>query len=1137
MNGKDSAGDPALTTSPPRRPDAHGRMPAWLWQGLLIALAYPLFGLLSRELALPGYATAVWPPAGISLGALLLWGRNRALAVWLGALILNLRVATEFGASLDMPLVWINSTSIAVGASLHALVGARLCSRAFRLDPELQFARTSLRIIVLGGPVACLLSAAWGVSTLVATGLVGMADAPFSFLTWLVGDTLGVVLFTPLFLVLAQGHSAIWSRRRVTVALPLLLASAAVVAVFLVAARQEQQRIANAFDRQASEVAGELESHLLRYEDAVATVRGFIGSSDRVTREEFENFTLPLLERLPGLQALSWNPLVAGPDRAAFESEARALGHPGYRVLTWSPEDGWRPAEGEEEHLAVLHIEPLATNRAALGIDLLSHPTRRMTVQSVRQTGRAAVSEPFRLVQETGDQPGILLMMPVVGKHRDATLSGVAVGVFRLGDLISPALRRSTLRSAVGTLEMGRGSAAAQPLLAFRLHADGLFSLVPIGTTGATTGQPQAEHCVRLADKQWCLRLEADDGYVASQRSWSAWAILSSGILFCGLLGVTLLISSGRAVSDAARAEELASINAALNREVGQREQVEFALVEEKERAEVTLHSIGEGVVTTDVEGRIRYLNPVAERLLGWQTREAIGRPAADVVVLVHEDTRQPLDDPLAGCLARRQTIQLEAEALLIARDGQSYAIQDSASPIVSPDGKLLGAVMVFNDVTEHRRLSREALYLATHDPLTGLVNRHEFEKRLERTFDNHRHTGSEAVLCFIDLDRFKAVNDSAGHRAGDELLRQITRMLSRHVRERDTLARIGGDEFALVLANCPLDKARDICQTMVGAVAALHFAWDEQTYSVGASIGVVPMQHQRSVEQLMAQADAACYTAKDRGRGRVHVFQGETVDAPGESGREVLRTADIREAISDGRLCLHAQPVVDLEHGATIRMQEVLVRLRNRSGQLLLPVAFMPAAERYRLMGGIDHWVIRNALTQLPPLQAGDSSVRLSINLSAAALGDQHLPEELLRLIGEEQIAPNSLCFEIAESIAVRNVSAVAELMHRLSPQGIEFALDDFGGGLSALSCFESLPLTYLKIAGTVCNQVHEDRGARAIASAAVALCRGLGIQPIATRVEAPAAATCLRDLGIGWLQGRAIESPRPIQSRIIAS
>ncbi|MCB1954845.1 MAG: EAL domain-containing protein [Rhodocyclaceae bacterium] len=1147
MSGKHAAGPPAQAieapSPPPLREGVRGRLPAWVLRAAVIMLAYPLLGVVSRELALPGYATAVWPPAGVALGALLVWGRAYAPAVWFGALSLNLYVATLFGASLATPQPWLSAASIALGASLHGLFGASLTRRAHRRDPDLRQASTSLHIMLIGGPVACLVSAGWGVGTLLAVGLLDPGDAPFSLLTWWVGDTLGVLLFTPLFLVASQGRKGIWARRWTTVALPLVLATAAVVAVFLVAAEQEQARIEREFQQQARAVAKELDMQVVRYEDTVAALRGFARSHERATRQAFADFVAPLIARLPGLHALAWDAWVHGSDRAAFEAEARALGHPGFTIRSWAPEGGWRSGIERDAYLAVLHIEPIEANAAALGIDLMSHPQRRRTVDAGRQSGHTTASEAFRLIQETGNQAGILLMAPVFRAEGPAAggdaFAGMAVAVFRLGEVVAPVLANSVARSLRGRLEDRTEARAPDTLLAFQVGRNGALEWLDPSRYRVSGGLPSAEHCMAFAERVWCLHLDAADGYVASRRSWSAWAVLSSGILFCGLLGLNLLASSGRAASDSARAEELARINQALSREVGQRQRAEAALAEEKERAEVTLHSIGEGVVTTDIAGRITYLNPVAERILGWRTAEALGRPSSEVVVLVDEDSRKVLDDPLTACLARRRTTQLDGSALLIARGGQSYAIQDSASPIVTPEGGLIGAVMVFNDVTEHRRLSREAIHLATHDALTGLVNRREFERRLERVFDSRRQRGGDQVLCFIDLDRFKAVNDTAGHRAGDELLRQITRMLSRHVRERDTLARIGGDEFALLFDNCPLEKALEICQALVSAVAGLGFVWEDQAYEVGASIGLVAMADQRSVEQWLAQADAACYTAKDRGRGRVHLYAGEASDATDEAlGREVLRTADIREAIADGRLVLHAQPIIDVAQDARpVRLQEVLVRLRTRSGQLLLPASFLSAAERYGLMGGIDHWVINHVVAHFERLQAGDPGTRVSINLSAVALSDERLGDELLRLIAAHGIPPDCLCFEIAESIVVRNGRAVAALMHQLRPAGVAFALDDVGSGLSSLGGLGALPMSYLKIAGSLCNHAHEPGAARAIIEALVVLCERRGVDPIATRVEVVEAVPSLKALGIRLLQGRAIEGPHPIDSRIIAS
>lgn len=1142
MSGQPGAADAARTRDPssgaPPPPGSVARPRThWLPRAASVAALYLALGLLARHLSLPGYATSVWPPAGIALGALLLWGRAFAPAVWLGAFALNLVVAAGFGAALHTLTPWLNAASIALGATLQALAASGLTRRALASDPELLRPASSVRLLLMGGPLACLIGATWGVSTLLATGLLTAQEAPFSALTWWVGDTLGVLVFLPLFMVAVRGDQGIWARRRATVALPLLIAFGAIVGAFLVAAQLEQRRIANEFERQADEISGRLSTQLLRYTDAVAATRAFVAASQLVTREEFRLFASPLIARLPGIQALSWNPMVRGEEREQFEREAARLGQPDYRIRSWVEGGRWSDDVSKPEYVAVLHIEPRDANLDAVGLDIGSHPARRATIERAVRTGGAAMTERIALV--TGRQAGVLLLDPAWRGDEVGQLRGVAVGVFGLEDILAPALESARPRWTRVRLEDRSVERAAELLAGFEVNGEGVRTRL----TGASDASPPAgsyhtERCIEVGGRDWCLVFDAAPDFVAAHREWSAWAVLSSGMLFCGLLGVFLLILSGRVAQDGRRMLELASANAALTQEMAQRAQAEEALAREKELAEVTLHSIGEGVITTDVIGRIEYLNPVAERILEWTAQDAAGKQLEDVMSLVHEEDRTPIESPLRRCLAERRTVHLDADALLIARSGSSYAIQDSASPILTHEGRLLGAVMVFNDVTETRRLAREARHLATHDALTGLVNRRELELRLERALESHRHAGRQHVLCFIDLDRFKAVNDNAGHRAGDELLRQITRLLTRQVRERDTLARVGGDEFALLLDNCPLDKAVEIAEGMVAAVNGLRFVWEEQAHEVGASIGIAPMRQQRSVDQLLAQADAACYAAKDRGRGRCHVFEADdSAQADPGAGREVLRAADIRDAIDGGRLSLHTQPIVDLHRDGRPTVQhEVLVRLRSKSGQLLFPPAFMPAAERYRLMGGIDHWVINNAFEQFTA-RAWPEDIRLSINLSAAALGDHRLASELSRLIRSHAIDPTRVCFEIAETTAVRNLAAVGALMKPLRREGVEFALDEFGAGLSSLTGLKSLPLSYLKIAGVIANGVGAGQAERATVESIVLLARGLGARTVACRVESAESLQALAALGVDLAQGHAIGRPRPIVTRVIAT
>ncbi len=1104
---------------------------SWLRDVLLLALAYALLGAASRELTLAGYAAAVWPPAGVAFGALLLWGQRCWPGIWLGGFCLALTVTTQRGLTLDGSVPWLCSASIALGASAHALLATALTRQAFARDPDLLQAGTALRLLLLGGPCAALLGAGWATASLLAAGVLAPADGLPELLTWWIGDSLGVLIFTPLFLVFSLRSRSAWQRRGGAVAIPLLLAFAAVTAVFVLAEKQDRQRIASEFERQVDDVDARIVGQLNRYADAVAATGAFIGASQSVTRDEFAAFALPLIERLPGLQALSWNPLLDDAERTAFERQAAQLGHPDYRIRSWSDAAGWSEREQRSEYVAVLHIEPMRDNASALGVNLLSQPDRRRSVERARATGRPTATGRIALVQDGGQHAGALLVHPVL---RDERFSGVAVGVFRPPEMLAPALSGSGMRWGRIHLDDRDAEGGTSRLAEFRLDGAAQPTLLDGSTDAQHTPAHRLERCLEFGARDWCLVFESEPQFVVAHRSWLTWAVLSSGLLFCGMLGLFLLILSARAEQEARRHGLVAAANAALTSEMRQRRLAEGALAQEKERAEVTLHSIGEGVITTDVEGRIEYLNPVAERILEWSSAEAAGRQLDQVLSLVHEESGEALEDPLRRCLELRRTVMLEADALLISRSGRSYAIQDSASPIVTAAGRLLGAVMVFNDVTETRRLAREARHLAMHDPLTGLLNRREFESRLERAMLSQQQSGTRHALCFIDLDRFKAVNDAAGHRAGDELLRQITRLLARRIRERDTLARLGGDEFALLLDNCPLDKACEIADGLIDTVGRLRFVWEGRHYQIGASVGIVAMSGQCDVEHLLAQADAACYAAKDSGRNRVHVF-GTADDGEQQEAGEMLQAADIRRAVEGGRLCLHGQPVVALQEAGMRPLQvEVLVRLRSSSGRLLMPASFMPTAERFRLMGSVDHWVIGSAFERLDELGAGRPGCQISINLSAVTLGDEGLGDALERLMDRHAVAAERICFELPESAVVCNVPKVAALLDRLHPLGFRFTLDEFGAGLSSLASLSPLAFDYYKVAGQLCAAVCNGPRERAMLESLHELARRLGAKSIASRIESDTALAMLRQIGFDLAQGNAIARPRPILSRV---
>ena len=357
---------------------------------------------------------------------------------------------------------------------------------------------------------------------------------------------------------------------------------------------------------------------------------------------------------------------------------------------------------------------------------------------------------------------------------------------------------------------------------------------------------------------------------------------------------------------------------------ITERKRFEKALFEEKELAQVTLQSIGDAVITTNAQGQVRSLNPVAEHLTGWTTGEAEGLPIAEVFKVVNELTGEPIENPVETVQREGHKVRLSKHLVLIARNGLKYAVDDSAAPIRSSDGQMVGVVLVFHDVTQSRNLARQLSWQATHDALTGLLNRQEFERRLQAaisTAGDEHHT-----LCYIDLDQFKVVNDTCGHAAGDELLRQLTALLQQRVRTTDTLARLGGDEFGLLLHQCPLPQAEKIADTLRQLIGDFRFSWQGKTFPIGASIGVVTIDETTlNLTGVLSAADAACYAAKEKGRDRIHVYRNNNLELRQHSERQWI--AKINRALAENRFQLYCQKIVPIT-GTEGEYAEILLRL-----------------------------------------------------------------------------------------------------------------------------------------------------------------------------------------------------------------
>jgi diguanylate cyclase (GGDEF)-like protein/PAS domain S-box-containing protein len=563
--------------------------------------------------------------------------------------------------------------------------------------------------------------------------------------------------------------------------------------------------------------------------------------------------------------------------------------------------------------------------------------------------------------------------------------------------------------------------------------------------------------------------------------------------------------------------------------DITERKKAETAVFQAKERAQVTLQSIGDAVITTDSEGRIDYMNPVAESLTGWESREAQTKLIGEVLTVVDETTRDARESPVMRCLREGQMLGLTEHTVLVNRRGQELAIQDSAAPIRDRAGNLIGAVMVFHDVSKERRLHRALHYQASHDALTGLINRREFENRLTAAVENARQdAGVRHALLYLDLDQFKLVNDTCGHPAGDQLLKQITGVLQSRVRGGDTLARLGGDEFGILLQGCLLDQAMRIADSLRQAIREFRFIWQDGVLELGVSIGIVEITSETpTVATVMSAADVACYSAKDLGRNRVQLYKPD--DVP-ERHREMHWVSKLARACDESRFELYYQPIVPIgvpthEH----EHFELMLRLRDESGALVTPAEFIPAAERYNVMPSIDRWVVRQALDRLVHrVGSGVKPFTIAVNLSGTSLNDERFLEYMIAELNGHELAAGAMCFEITETAAIANLGNVVYFMRELKARGCHFALDDFGSGLSSFMYLKTLPVDYLKIDGQFVENITHDRVDRSMIEAISQVGKAMGIQTIAERVESREVLAELGRLGIGYAQGFHIAKPR---------
>jgi diguanylate cyclase (GGDEF)-like protein len=564
----------------------------------------------------------------------------------------------------------------------------------------------------------------------------------------------------------------------------------------------------------------------------------------------------------------------------------------------------------------------------------------------------------------------------------------------------------------------------------------------------------------------------------------------------------------------------------------------EYGLHEELIQAALQLTT--DAVIIIDSSSSVVLLNSMAEKITGWKSCDAKFLPISEIFPLNDTNNDRTIDEILKNLLTEDCQISKIKNSPLNIANIYSSSIEYSISPIYQNDKEyIIGAALIFRDIGTSCQLANQLSWQLNHDFLTGLMNRRSFEQSMEIAVSTSRNSSITHALCYIDFDHFKIINETFDHVAGDEFLRQASILIQKRIRKTDALARLGGDEFGIILYQCTLEQALNVLNLLREDIRNFKFIWEGKTFSFNISAGLVMLDSEsKSSSRMIIAADSACNIAKSKGRNRVHICQTRDREIFAHHS-ETQWVPRLLRALEDNQFCLYSQPIVQVSQGLdenTKKIHEILIRFKDETGQIILPLNFIPIAERYGLMHLIDRWVIKNLFDFINQSRRQKTNRELDndfymINLSGASLNDDQFLDFVKEQLDLYSIKPETICFEITETMAIENVNKTASLIQQLRTLGCSFALDDFGSGMSSFGYLKNLPVDYLKIDGIFIKDIVQNRVDGEIVEAINRVAHVMGIQTVAEYVENNDILIELKSLGIDYAQGYGIAKPAPLQ------
>lgn len=1128
----------------------------FLTSNFIVATAYFITGQAGLLLAIPpSNAAAVWPAAGIALAAILICGNRILPGILLGGILVQTTSYLDASSTEKIISSVLIGTVISTGAMCQAWLGAKLVRRFIHDDEALLKERSILLFYLLAGPLSCIVSASIGIATLWFEGILTAPDMPLAWGTWWIGDSIGVLVFTPIVFSFFGKPRELWKQRITSVAIPLCILSSIAFIAFKVSYQQEMKFVEDAFERNATQFTNELKNSIEIHLDTAKDLKAFFDSSNEISSEAFARYVQPKLSRHPDIKALEWIPKVLHKDRESFEDRLDTQ----IKIPNQQKEMVSSPVK--EFYFPIQYLEPYTGNENALGFNIRNNPTALKATKVACSSGKIAVTDAIKLVQETQEQLGIVFYAPVYKKdipnesyENCETLSGFTASVFRLENVIN------SIHKRLPELKLS---------VSFKNHSRLFYSYAPeTDKLHIIPNQFQFERAFifPVANQQWELIFTPAPGFISLYSSWTIWLIIVVGLFISGITGIGLLMLTGRTLQTE---DKIKLRTVELHSEIIERKHVASLLALENKCLEMiaqdySVHEILDSITSgieefvPDTFASILLLDASATRLLHGS---APSLPSGFIEAIDGEEIGPNVGSCGTAAYLNQQVVVTDIANDPLWADYRDIALKYGlkacwSTPITVANGKVLGTFALYFDnpkepdtkiidliqrvaniaaITILRKQTEAQLtFHASHDALTGLVNRREFERRTERLLLTVRQDKDNHALCFMDLDQFKVINDTCGHTAGDEMLRQLSSALQRVVRKRDTLARLGGDEFGVLMEHCSLDDAHRVATSLQKAIQDYQFAWEGRSFKVGVSIGLVPITESTpNLTLLLRDADAACYMAKDKGRNRIHVYRAEDAESALRHG-EMQWVARLSHALEEDRFCLYAQAIVPLD-GSKESHYEFLLRMIDEKGEVIPPGAFLPAAERYNLISKIDHWVIEKSFGLMSDNPAFLKQINFcSINLSGQSLTDPEILKFILSLLDNSEFQGEKICFEITETAAISNLNMATKFISTLKKLGCRFALDDFGSGLSSFAYLKNLPVDYLKIDGMFVKDIVDDPIDHAMVKSINEIGHVMGMKTIAEFVENDVIKGMLKEIGVNYAQGYGIGKPQPIADLI---